>query len=106
MTEYKLLHKPTIEWLREKNIFYIRKNDAKNHYRQTSDGVPDFVILLPKSRIVFVEYKTKEKIKQKNKGLSKRQEEWRKYLIDNEYWYILTSNWEEVKEKIEKILEE
>lgn len=73
LDEKALLHDPFAKWLTASGILYDHKNDAKNHYRASDDGKPDFTIWLSSERVLFIEFKTPSEIKTKDFGLNTKQ---------------------------------
>lgn len=92
------------KYLRQKNIFFIGKNDARNHARSVDDGRPDRICFLPKGIVIIIEFKTPEKIKTKNNGLRPKQIEWKDYLLKNKFNYYLLDSAKIAKKILDKHL--
>jgi hypothetical protein len=87
------LHKPFMKWLDDRGIKY-RRISPKNHYRDSSDGVPDFEVMI-NTNPLFIEFKTPEKYKLKDNDLKPKQIEWIDYLTAHDYKVLVTCDLKE-----------
>lgn len=90
LTEKELLHNPFKKILDKHKLKYIHKNDARNHARGSDSGYPDFIIFLDNGIVLLIEFKKKEKYFSKLFGLRPKQVEWRDYLREKNFRYLLT----------------
>jgi hypothetical protein len=87
------LHKPFMKWLDDCGIKY-RRISPKNHYRDTSDGIPDFEVFIHTNPL-FIEFKTEAKYKLKDNNLSTNQIKWIDYLTAHDYKVLVTCDLKE-----------